>query len=300
MKACFSISIIDIFITTRLSCLNRLNRFLFIPPTRYTLRPVFLSATIGTEFTMDKEAYLFPVSVAIITKNEEQNIEDALKSVVDAKEIVIVDAFSSDRTVEICRKYTDKIFQHEWEGFALQKQKAVDYAKGEWILILDADERVTPELKAEIINAVSAFDCNGFYIPRENYFLGKWIKHSGWWPDYTLRLFRKNKGYFEIREVHEKIIVEGKTEYLKQPLKHFTYRSLSDFIFRMDNYSALAARELKKKKGAAGLLSLLIRPPATFIKMYCLRLGFLDGIHGLILAVLYSYYTFLKYAKTRD
>ncbi|RJQ24048.1 MAG: glycosyltransferase family 2 protein [Nitrospiraceae bacterium] len=241
---------------------------------------------------------MFPVSVAIITKNEEHNIEDALVSVADAKEIIVVDAFSSDRTVEICRKYTDKVYQIRWEGFARQKQKAVDYTKGVWVLILDADERVTPELKTEIVAAISDTESSGFYIPRENYFIGKWIKHGGWWPDYTLRLFRKDKGRFEIREVHEKIIVDGRTGYLKNPLRHYTYRSVSDFVSRMEKYSALAAREIIKKSGKAGLFSLTVRPLSTFLKMYFLRLGFLDGTRGLMLAVFYGYYTFLKYAKT--
>jgi glycosyltransferase involved in cell wall biosynthesis len=240
---------------------------------------------------------LFPVSVAIITKNEERNIEDALKSVADAREIIVVDSFSSDKTVEICRKYTEKVFQHHWEGFAKQKQKAVDYAGGEWILILDADERVTPELKTEIKSAISNANCNGYYIPRENYFIGKWIKHGGWWPDQTLRLFKKDKGHFEVREVHEKVVVEGQTAYLKNPLKHYTYRSISDFVSRADNYSTLAAREIKKYSGNAGLFSFTIKPLATFIKMYFLRRGFLDGTRGLILALLYSYYTLLKYVK---
>ncbi|MBI5407894.1 MAG: glycosyltransferase family 2 protein [Nitrospirae bacterium] len=241
---------------------------------------------------------MFPVSVVIITKDEDQNIEDALKSVSDAQEIIVVDAFSADKTVEICRKYTDKVYQLEWQGFARQKQTAVDYAKGQWVLVLDADERVTPELKSEIVQAISNTDSSGFYIPRENYFIGKWIKHGGWWPDHTLRLFRKDKGRFEIREVHEKVVVDGKTSHLKNPLKHFTYRSMSDFIARAENYSTLAARELKKKGRCAGVFSLTVKPLATFLKMYFLRLGFLDGTRGLILAVLYGYYTFLKYAKT--
>jgi len=240
---------------------------------------------------------LFPVSVVIVTKDEEVNIEDALKSVADAKEIIVVDAFSKDNTIEICRKYTDKVFQHQWEGFARQKQKAVDYAEGAWVLILDADERVTPELKTEVISAISNADCNGYYMPRENYFIGKWVKHGGWWPDYTLRLFQKDKGRFEIREVHEKVVVEGKTAYLKNPLKHYTYRSISDFVLRAEKYSTLAAKEIRKNSGNAGLFSLTVNPLATFFKMYFLRRGFLDGSRGLILALLYSYYTFLKYVK---
>jgi glycosyltransferase involved in cell wall biosynthesis len=238
------------------------------------------------------------VSVGIITKDEEKNIEDALKSVDGAGEVIIVDSFSKDRTVEICSKYTDKIYQHDWEGYSRQKQKTVDYSKGPWVLILDADERLTPELRNEIEQSVKETDYNGFYLPRKNYFLGRWIRHSGWWPDHTLRLFRKDKAKFEEREVHEKVVLEGKAGYLKNPMEHYTYRSISEFIKKMENYSNLASIEIRRRSGRAGLYSVTVRPLATFIKMFFLRLGFLDGVHGLILAALYSYYTFLKYAKT--
>jgi glycosyltransferase involved in cell wall biosynthesis len=241
---------------------------------------------------------MFPVSVAIITKNEENNIEDALRSVADANEIVVVDAYSSDGTVEICRKYTDKIFQHDWQGFARQKQMAVDHTCGPWVLILDADERVTPELKKEVTDTLADTDCSGFYVSRKNHFLGKWIRHSGWWPDNILRLFKKESGYLELREVHESVTVKGAIGYLRHPLTHYTYWSLTDFIKRMENYSTLSAKEIRKNAGHAGLFSLTIRPFATFFKMYVLGLGILDGKRGLILAILYSYYTFLKYAKT--
>ena len=241
---------------------------------------------------------MFPISIVIVTKNEGINIEEALKSVSDAKEIIVVDSFSTDRTVEICEQFTEKVYQHEWQGFARQKQTAVDYAEGPWVLILDADERVTPELKEEIVNTISRADCNGFYMPRENYFIGKWIKHGGWWPDNTLRLFMKGRGRLDHREVHEKVVVEGNVGYLKNPLKHYTYRSVSDFVERMERYSTLAAKEIRKNSGNAGLYSLTIKPVAAFMKMYLLRLGILDGKRGLMLAVLYSYYTFLKYAKT--
>jgi glycosyltransferase involved in cell wall biosynthesis len=242
---------------------------------------------------------LFPVSVAIVTRNEEVNIEDALKSVSDADEIVVIDAFSTDRTVEICRKYTGSIYQFEWEGYARQKQKAVDLTSGEWVLVLDADERVTPELKKEITDLLSdSPDVNGFFIPRKNYFLGKWIRHGGWWPDHTLRLFRKDQGGLEQREVHEKITVKGPVGYLRNPLVHYTYWSISEFTARMEHYSSLSATEIRNRAGRAGIMSLIFKPLATLLKMYLLRLGFLDGTRGLMLAVLYSHYTFLKYAKT--
>lgn len=241
---------------------------------------------------------MIPVSIVIVTKNEEANIEAALDSVKDAAEIVVIDSFSSDRTVEICRKYTDKVLQKEWEGYAKQKQAAVDLAEGPWVFILDADERFTPELKAEIINAIKENSHDGFYVPRKNFFAGRWSKHGGWWPDYTLRLFRKNAGKVEDREVHEKVVVRGSTSYLKNPLVHYTYNSVSDYLKRMDIYSTLAAKELKKNGVVPNVLDFFMRPLFTFIKMFFFRLGFLDGKYGLVLAMLYSYYTFLKYAKT--
>lgn len=241
---------------------------------------------------------MFPVSVVIVTKDEEKNIEDALKSIADAKEIIIVDAFSTDRTIEICTSYTDKIFQQHWQGYARQKQLAVDYATGPWVCILDADERLTPELKDEIRETLLKTDCNGFYLPRKNYFLGKWIRHSGWWPDYTLRLFRKGKASLEDREVHEKVILDGAAGYLKNPLEHYTYRTIADFLRKMENYSTLAAKEIRRKSGNTPLFSVAVRPVFTFVKMFFLRLGFLDGVYGFLLALLYSHYTFLKYVKT--
>jgi glycosyltransferase involved in cell wall biosynthesis len=238
-----------------------------------------------------------PLSVAIVTKNEERNIGDALKSVKDFDDIVVVDAFSEDRTVEICRNYTERVYQREWLGFSRQKQRAVDYAKNAWVLILDADERVTPELKAEMIEEIDGGAFSGFYIPRKNYFLGNWIRHSGWWPDYTLRLFRKDAARVELREVHEKVLVNGDAKYLKSPLLHFTYPTLGDYMKKMETYSTLAAREIVRQKGRPSPFCLVVNPLAVFIKMYFLRQGFRDGIHGFMLAVFYAFQAFLKYAK---
>ena len=240
----------------------------------------------------------------IVTHNEESNIEDALRSAADFTEIIVVDSFSNDSTVEICRRYTDKVYQHAWPGYTKQKQKAVDYAQNAWVLILDADERITPALKKEISelfasssSSLSSPAYDGFYIARKNFFLGRWIRHSGWWPDRTLRLFRKDRGALEDREVHEKVVVNGSVGNLAGCMEHYTYRTISDYIRKMDMYAALAAREIRKKSGRPGVEFLAIKPFFTFLKMYILRLGFLDGMHGFILAVLYSYYTFLKYAK---
>jgi glycosyltransferase involved in cell wall biosynthesis len=240
---------------------------------------------------------LIPVSVVIVTKDEEENIKDAIESVKDFSEIIVIDSFSSDRTVAICRSYTEKVFQEQWQGYARQKQAGINRASLPWVLILDADERVTPDLKSEISHAISDNRHDGFYLPRKNFFLGRWIRHGGWWPDYTLRLFRKERGFIEDREVHEKVVVKNRTGYLKHPMEHYTSRTLSDFLKKMEEYSTLSSRELGKKGHMPGLLSLALRPLFTFVKMFFIRRGFLDGSYGLILSLLYSYYTFLKYAK---
>ncbi|MGO9378187.1 MAG: glycosyltransferase family 2 protein [Dissulfurispiraceae bacterium] len=241
-----------------------------------------------------------PLSIAIITKNEELNITEALESIRDFNDIVVVDSFSTDRTLEICRNYTDRIYQHEWMGFSTQKQKAVDYAKNDWVMILDADERVTPELKHEMMREIAIGGNVGFYVPRKNFFLGKWIRRSGWWPDYTLRIFRKDAGYVEPREVHEKVVINGPTAYLKNPLIHHTYTTLNDYMQKMDLYSGLAAEGILRQNGRPSSCSLIINPAAVFLKMYILRQGFRDGIHGLMLAILYAFQTFLKYAKALE
>ncbi|GAB5047286.1 glycosyltransferase family 2 protein [Thermodesulfovibrio sp. TK110] len=240
-----------------------------------------------------------PVSVAVITKNEEKNIKDALESVKDFEEIVVVDSFSEDRTLQICREYTEKIFQCQWQGFANQKQLAIDKTTLVWVLVLDADERVTESLKREIMEKIKE-DKDGYFIPRKNFFLGKWIKHSGWWPDYTLRLFKKDKGKMQKREVHEKILVEGKVGYLKEPLLHYTYHSIEEFIRKMSNYACLSAEEIVKSNPSQYkiIFKMFFSPLFTFFKMYILRAGFLDGMRGFILAMLYSFYSFLKYART--
>jgi glycosyltransferase involved in cell wall biosynthesis len=240
---------------------------------------------------------MIPVSVAVITRNEEHNIGDALESVRDFEDIVVVDSFSEDKTVEICRKYTPRVYQHAWEGFARQKQKAIDLTAKEWVLLLDADERVTTELRSEIARKISAVHTAGFYLPRKNFFLGKWIRHSGWWPDHTLRLFRKEVSSMQYREVHERVLVSGPLEYMKNPLEHHTYRTLSEYVSKMEYYSSLSAKD-SSVRGARLLWSMVIHPPFTFLRMFLIRQGFRDGIHGFLLAVLYSFYTFLKYAKT--
>lgn len=240
---------------------------------------------------------MIPVSVVIVTRNEGLNIEEALRSVRDFAEIIVIDDFSTDDTAEIARKFNAKVFEVKWQGYARQKQTGIDRATLPWVLVLDSDERVTVALQKEIVDAIARPEYQGYYIPRKNFFLGRWIRYSGWWPDYTLRLFRKDSGAMEQREVHEKIVVNGAVSHLRHPLEHFTYRTLSDYIKKMDNYSTLAARELSVKGTRFSPWQLFIKPPATFLRMLIFQQGMRDGFYGLILALLYGIYTFLKYLK---
>ncbi len=239
------------------------------------------------------------LSVVIITFNEEDNIRACLESVKWADEIVVVDSNSIDKTIEICREYTDKVYVEEWRGYGRQKNLAIERASHPWILNIDADERVTTELKIEMAGVLGKDrgEIDGYYMPRKNFFLGRWIRYCGWYPDYNLRLFRNGKGFFNEREVHESLKIEGKTAYLMHPIEHYTYRSISEYLQRMDRYSGLAAQEMFRAGRRAGFLDLLIRPELTFLKMYLLKMGFLEGYRGLILSCLYTAYTFSKYAR---
>ncbi|MGC8808750.1 MAG: glycosyltransferase family 2 protein [bacterium] len=241
------------------------------------------------------------VSVAIITKEEEKNIRACLESVQWADEIIVIDAGSQDKTKQICAEYGAKVFVEEWQGFGRQKNKAIEKTKNEWVLNLDADERVTPELAAEIAETLDGkLELDGFYIPRKNFFGSRWIRHGGWYPDYNLRLFRKSKGRFQERQVHEKVILEGKVGYLKNPLEHRTYNSIKEFLQRQELYSDLAAQEMLNEGKKYRFYDILFRPSWTFFQMYILRAGFLDGYYGFLLARLYSYYTFVKYSKLKE
>lgn len=241
------------------------------------------------------------LSVVIITHNEEDNIKECLESVQWADEIIVVDSDSTDKTEEICMAFGVHFIKEPWKGFALQKNSAIEKATQNWILSLDADERVTPELRAEITAVLGNNNPkDGYFIARKNFFLGRWIKRCGWYPDYNLRLFQKGKGLFGIREVHEAVKLNGAAGHLKSPMEHHTYKSLGDFMKRLDRYSTLAAQEMLKEKKTYGILHIVFRPLFTFISMYFLRLGFLEGYYGFILSVLYAFYTFLKYTKLRE
>jgi glycosyltransferase involved in cell wall biosynthesis len=242
------------------------------------------------------------ISAVIITFNEEKRLEGALTSLDGvADEIIVVDSFSSDGTVRIARKYTDKVIQRKWTNFADQKNFANGKASNSWILSLDADERLSPELKEEILQIKQeGAECAGFSMPRRVYYLGRWIRHSGWYPDRKIRLFQKDKAIWQGEYVHESLVVDGSVQRLKGSLHHFTYQDIRDHLARINAFSDLGAQKLyaQKKKGRWYHLAFL--PLFRFIKSYFFRAGFLDGFAGLVISVLSGYTIFVRYAKLRE
>ncbi len=239
------------------------------------------------------------ISVCVISFNEERNIEQCLKSVEWADEIIIVDSFSTDKTIEIAKLYTSKIFIQEWKGYSEAKNYAIQNASYDWILSIDADERVTQELKSEIIAVINDRNkgYSGYKVARRAYFLGKWIKHCGWYPAYVVRLFRKDSGTFSNSRVHERFELVGEIGTLKNDMLHFTDDNLLHYFNKFNKYTSLAADDLDEKRIPFRVWHLLIKPIYTFFKMFVLKRGFLDGLHGLVLSVLSSAYVFTKYAK---
>jgi glycosyltransferase involved in cell wall biosynthesis len=242
---------------------------------------------------------LATLSVIVITKNEAHNIVDCLESVKWADEVVIVDCGSDDKTVDLARRYSQKIYVKPWEGYAAAKNFALEQCTGDWILWLDADERVTKELGKEIqiIVGQGIADVVGFEFSRKAFFLGKWIKHCGWYPGYVIRLFLRGSGRWSNKKVHEHLELEGKTGRLRSDLLHYTDPNLWHYFDKFNRYTTLAAEELIGKGERFRLSQLVVRPVWLFVKMYFLKLGFLDGVPGFILCVLSSCYVFTKYAK---
>ncbi|HVP37114.1 MAG TPA: glycosyltransferase family 2 protein [Terriglobales bacterium] len=238
------------------------------------------------------------ISAIIIVYNEEKNIQRCLESLSWADEIVVVDSFSQDRTKDIASSFTNKIFDLEWQGFGKQKEFARQKASNDWVLSIDADEVVSEKLREEIksiINKNNSLD--GYYIPRLSNFLGRWIKHSGWFPDRVLRLFRKDRAEFDESPVHEKLILDGKSGFLKNEILHYTDPDISHYLSKLDRYTTLSAQKLLTEGRNPTLFDLLFRPMAIFFKMYLFKSGFLDGWQGFVLACFSSFHVFVKYAK---
>ena len=241
------------------------------------------------------------LSVVIITLNEEDRIEDALKSCTGiADEIVVIDGYSTDKTVGIAEKYGAKVYMNPFVDFGSQKNFALDKAENQWVLNLDSDERVSETLEKELRQLIekpdNEIDADGFLIKRKTFYLGRWIKHSGWYPDRKLRLFRKDKSRWQGR-IHEGLILEGKTKKIEGDILHFTYRNITDHITRLNRYSHMQAEDIARKKKKLLHLRALLLPPVTFIRFYLWKLGILDGLPGLVIALVSSWATAMKYLK---
>jgi len=238
------------------------------------------------------------VSAIVVCFNEERNIADCLESLRWCDEIVVVDAFSTDRTVEICRRYTDRVIQREWAGYRDQKAFAHSQATKDWVLLVDADERVTPELQEEIGRALSRNASYAAYAaPRLVYYLNRWWWRGGWYPDYDIRLFRRDRATWGGMDPHEKIVVDGEVGRLRHPLHHFSYRNIDDHVQRINRFTSISSTELQQHGSVWHLSDALLRPACRFFYSYVVKRGFMEGFAGFYTAVTAAFYVFLKYAK---
>lgn len=239
------------------------------------------------------------ISACVTTFNEEANIRRCLGSLQWCDEIVVVDSFSTDRTVDLCREYTDRVYSHEWLGYIGQKNLIRKMARFDWILFIDADEEVSPDLRAEIERELTNPDpaVAGFRFPRMVKYIGKWIRHGEWYPDVKLRLFRRDRGVSGGQEPHDQVFVNGEVRQLRGHLWHYTYDDLHDHLETMNRFSSITAREKFRAGARFAWTDLMIRPGLRFLKAYLLRRGFLDGRRGLIIAIVSAFGVAMKYAK---
>jgi len=239
------------------------------------------------------------ITATVITLNEEHNIADALESLAWADEIIVVDSESADRTVEIARGFTDRVFVRPWPGYSAQKNFAAEQAGNDWIFSLDADERVSKDLANEIekLKGVAEPNGAGFEMSRLTFYLGRWIRHSGWRPDHKLRLYDRRRARWRGDYVHEALEVDGKIERLSGDLLHYTVRDASEHHLRMDRYTTLAAEQSYSEGKRVSVASLMVSPALVFLRSYIVNLGFLDGVPGLAIARFAAHYAFLKNLK---
>lgn len=238
------------------------------------------------------------LSVCIVTKNEENNIEETLNTIAFADEIIIVDSYSSDATIEICKKYTNKIYLHTWEGCGLQKNFALGKATSEWVLLLDADERLSPELQTEIQNALKdPGENSGFIIKFQTFYLGKAIKYGDWYKEQHLRLFKRTKGKIIENYVHFGLKVVGEIGKLNGLINHNSFPNVETILNKANLYSTLGAKDKLKSGQSSGILKAICHGLFTFVRGYILRLGFLDGKYGFMLALSNAEGSYYKYVK---
>jgi len=238
------------------------------------------------------------ITAIILTLNEEILIEDAIKTVDFANEIIVLDSYSTDKTVEIVKKYNVRLIQRKFDDFSSQKNFAIDKAKYDWVYILDADERVPNDLRKEILQAViNPNNVVGFFIYRTFYFLNKSIKYGGWQRDKVIRLFRKDKCKYNGNLVHEIIDYQGEIGFLKNKIEHYSYRSYDHYNNKLNHYASLQAKELYKKNKKVNIFHITIKPAFRFFVHYIIRFGFLDGFPGFVLAAQHSFGVLTRYIK---
>ncbi|QEM67231.1 glycosyltransferase family 2 protein [Geobacter sp. FeAm09] len=242
-----------------------------------------------------------PLSVVIIAKNEAERLDACLQSAAWADEIVVVDSGSSDATREIARRYTDKVFDIPWRGFGPQKQAAVDLATNDWIFNIDCDERLTPGLAAEI-RGILAADCaaGAYSVPRRTFLGSKEIRHCGWYPDRTIRLFDRRRARFSDSLVHERVVTEAETGTCREHLLHYSFAGVAPLLTKLNHYTELSARQMFERGRGCSVLDIVFRPLFALFKTYVLRLGFLDGVEGVVVSVSNAVSVFYKYVKLRE
>ncbi len=240
------------------------------------------------------------ISACITAGNEEKNIRRCLESVTWTDETIVVDSFSSDRTVDICREYANQVFQHKWLGYIGQKNLIKDLAAGPWILFIDADEEISPALRDEILHEFETGanqDIAGYEFPRMVWYLGRWITHGDWYPDAKMRLFRKARGKCGGTEPHDRTTVDGKVKRLRGDLHHYTYESVSDQIATLNRFTGISAEGMFRNNKRARLRDITVRPLLRFLRGYIVKGGFLDGLPGFIIALSTAYSVMMKYTK---
>ena len=239
------------------------------------------------------------VSACVICFNEERKIRRCLESLRWCDEIVVVDSFSTDRTVAICREFTDRVYQHEWLGYVGQRNMVRELARHPWVLFLDSDEEVSPglreEIRAEFARGNTPY--RGYEFPRVVLYLDRWILHGEWYPDVKLRLFHKAHGRTEGQEPHDRVVVQGPVKRLRQPLWHYTYDDVEDHMHTLNHFSTITAQQKFVEELPFRWSDLLVRPPLRFLKGYVLRGGFLDGSRGFVIALMAMVGAMLKYIK---
>ena len=241
------------------------------------------------------------LTVVILTRNEAHNVVDCLASVAWADQHVVLDSLSSDNTVDLARQHGATVFQHPFHDYADQRNTALDLVETEWVFFVDADERATPELAQEVRDVIARRSEVGWWVPRKNYIFGKWIRHTGWYPDYQLRVLRRSQARYDpTRQVHEVVVLDGEAGYLQNTLTHFNYDHVGQFLNKQRVYTDYEARILFEQNIRPKWRSFILQPIREFWRRYVTLQGYRDGGHGLLLSVLMAYFNLVMYVRLRE